>query len=182
MRKYLFPDIYVDTVLHLPLDILHKRGIRAFILDLDNTVTEWNQIEIAADVVVWMQRIKEMGFSACIVSNNNTDRVVTVAESLGIPFVSKARKPRRRAFLKAMEIMEVTPGETAVVGDQVFTDVLGGNRLNLLTILVVPIHPHEFIGTQMMRRIERFVLMRIRRAIKRGEINALLNEKDPPRQ
>jgi HAD superfamily phosphatase (TIGR01668 family) len=67
-------------------------------------------------------------------------------------------KPRRRAFRRALHIMELTSQETAVIGDQIFTDVLGGNRLGLYTILVTPISEKEFIWTRLMRKLERFVL------------------------
>ena len=64
--------------------------------------------------------------------------------------------------------------ETAVIGDQVFTDILGGNRMGLFTILVVPINKREFIGTRVMRKFEIMVLREIRKAIERGDINSLL--------
>ncbi|HHW74588.1 MAG TPA: HAD hydrolase-like protein, partial [Firmicutes bacterium] len=74
-----------------------------------------------------------------------------------------AVKPRRRAFRKALQILDLTASETAVVGDQIFTDVLGGNRLGLYTILVTPINDKEFIWTRMIRCLERFVLKRLQR-------------------
>lgn len=173
MEKYLFPDIYVESILDLPLSKLYDLGIRAFILDLDNTVTEWNSQEVRTEVVDWMKAVKAQGFKACIASNNGRERVVAVAEGLGIPFVSKAGKPRRRAFVRALEVMDSSRAETAVIGDQIFTDILGGNRMNLFTILVVPINKHEFIGTRIMRKFEIMVLRRIKAAIKRGDINSV---------
>ncbi len=176
MKKYLFPDVYVDSILDLPLDKLYAHGIRAFILDLDNTVTEWNSQEVRSEVVAWMTAVKAQGFKACIASNNGRERVVSVAEGLGIPFVSKAGKPRRRAFQRALQVMGSSPEETAVIGDQIFTDILGGNRLDLFTILVVPINKREFIGTRVMRKFEIMVLRKIRQAIKRGDINSVLQD------
>ena len=94
----------------------------------------------------------------CLVSNNKKDRVSNFGRILGVPALSKARKPRRRAFREAMRIMNTRPETTAVIGDQIFTDVLGGNRLGLYTILVVPLSKQEFIGTRCMRHLERVVL------------------------
>ena len=88
--------------------------------------------------------------------------------------MSKAGKPRRRAFLRALEVMGSSAEETAVIGDQVFTDILGGNRMGLFTILVVPINKREFIGTRVMRKFEIMVLREIRKAIERGDVNSLL--------
>ncbi len=81
-----------------------------------------------------------------------------IAKLIGIPAVYKAGKPRKRAYRKAMAMLSTTPHETMMVGDQIFTDVLGGNRLGLYTILVKPIHQQEFIGTKVMRILERLVL------------------------
>lgn len=176
MKEYLYPDVYVESILDLPLGKLYQYGIRAFIMDLDNTVTEWNSCEVRDEVVAWMQEVKDRGFKACIASNNGRERVVAVAEGLGIPFVSKAGKPRRRAFQRALEVMGSAADETAVIGDQIFTDILGGNRMGLFTILVVPINKREFIGTRVMRKFEIMVLRNIRKAIKQGDVNALLND------
>lgn len=174
MKKYLYPDLYVESILDLPLEKLYRHGIKAFILDLDNTVTEWNSREIRDEVVAWMKEVKVRGFKACIASNNGHERVVVVAEGLGIPFVPKAGKPRRRAFRRALQVMGSSVEETAVIGDQIFTDILGGNRMGLFTILVVPINKREFIGTRVMRKFEIMVLRNIRKAIERGDINSLL--------
>jgi len=81
-----------------------------------------------------------------------------VAKILDLPFLSNAGKPRRKAFKKVLSILDIKADELAVIGDQIFTDVLGGNRMELYTILVVPISSSEFFGTRIMRRMERFVI------------------------
>jgi len=81
-----------------------------------------------------------------------------VAERADVPFIARARKPRRRSFRRAMELMGTKPETTAVIGDQLFTDMLGGNRLGLFTILVTPISKEEFIGTRFMRFLEKLIL------------------------
>ena len=66
LKKYLYPDLYVNSILDLPLDKLYQHGIRAFILDLVNTVTEWNSCELRDEVVAWMQEVKARGFKAVL--------------------------------------------------------------------------------------------------------------------
>lgn len=163
MFKKLYPDLYVNSILDIPLEKLQKRNIKAFILDLDNTLTEWNSNVIDRQVSDWFRTIKEMGFQACILSNNGEQRVVGVARDLAIPFIHRAAKPRRGSFFKAIKLMGVSSRETAVIGDQIFTDVLGGNRAGLFTILVVPRASKEFMGTKISRAMERFVLRRLRK-------------------
>lgn len=166
MLKKLYPDLYVKSLLDIPLEELKALGKKAFILDLDNTVTEWNSNDIAKEVAQWFITIKEQGFKACILSNNGEQRVVKVAEQLGIPYVHRAQKPRRGAFFKAMKVLEATKEETAVIGDQIFTDVLGGNRAGLFTILVVPLNKREFMGTKVSRFMEYFVLKSLKKKLK----------------
>lgn len=158
MLDKLRPKLYVDSIYHIDFNKLIKKGIKGIIIDLDNTITEWDNPFLSAEACKWFNKIKDAGFKVCIASNNSESRVIKAVESLGIPYVAKANKPRRGAFRKAMHMMDTKSTETAVVGDQIFTDVLGGNRLNLFTILVVPINTKEFIGTRLVRIIERKVL------------------------
>ena len=157
MLDILKPDLYVNQLQDVPLQKLIRAGIKGIIIDLDNTITAWNSSEITEDILNWFQEIKKHRFRS-LLSPIMAKRGGVVAEKLDIPFIFKANKPRRRSFRQAMEVLETKPQETAVIGDQVFTDVLGGNRLNLYTILVVPLNKREFIGTRLMRRLENIVL------------------------
>lgn len=163
MLKILYPDMYVNSLMEIPLEKLEILGKKAFILDLDNTVTEWNSNNIKEEIAEWFSLIKREGFKACILSNNREERVVAVAENLGIPYIHRAQKPRKGAFFRAADLMGVSGKQTVVIGDQVFTDVLGGNRAGLFTILVVPIAKREFLGTKISRIMEKLVLRRIKK-------------------
>ena len=157
MKKLLKPDMKVKSIFEIPLDNLYERGFHNLIIDLDNTVTEWNGMDVCDSTAGWFQELRKRGFNACLVSNNLGERVFTIARRLGIPSINKAAKPRRRAFRQALDILDSGKYNTAVVGDQIFTDVLGGNRMGLFTILVDPINPKEFVGTRIMRIFERLV-------------------------
>lgn len=169
MFSFLYPRIYVNSILDIPLERLWDLKIRAFILDLDNTVTEWNSNDVHEEVSQWFRLIKQEGFKACILSNNGEERVLAVAQNLDIPYVHRAQKPRRGGYYRAISIMGVTSRETAVIGDQIFTDVLGGNRAGLFTILVRPIARKEFMGTRISRSMEFFILRRLRQKINKGK-------------
>lgn len=163
MLKMISPNIYVDSIHDIALDELKKSQIKGFILDLDNTITLWNSNEISMQVEEWFKTIKSMGFKACILSNNGEKRIVQVAQQLNIPFIHRAAKPNPRSFLRAVRLMGLQREETAVIGDQLFTDMLGGNRAGLFTILVVPLDRREFIGTKISRLMEKLVMHKIRR-------------------
>jgi uncharacterized protein len=152
------PAEYRRSIFAIDLEKLKTRGFRAIMLDLDNTLVRWNHPDPTPDLLAWLERVQQMGFKVCIVSNNSGPRVSEFAGKVGVPFIPKAIKPRRKGFREAMARLGVTPEQTVVVGDQIFTDVLGGNRSGAHTILVVPIDPREFFGTRLVRQVERWVL------------------------
>lgn len=164
----LCPDEAHSRLVDIDLDGLLQKGIRALIVDLDNTLVKWHEAEVSAEVDQWVDQAKARGFKLCIASNALPERVKLIAGRLGIPYVSGALKPRRTPFRKALMRMDVVSQETAVVGDQIFTDVLGGNRLGLYTILTRPLSRKEFPTTRMLRGLENWV---IRKLIQEGYIS-----------
>lgn len=143
---------------------LKALGIRAVLLDLDNTLVGWQRHDVPGSVLEWLQSLRDAGIKLYLVSNTRFGRrLQQLSERLGIPYVRRAWKPRRRGFRAALAAMEVTPEETAMIGDQMFTDVLGGNRLGLYTVMVQPMARREFFGTKISRLFERCLLESFRR-------------------
>jgi uncharacterized protein len=163
MLRKLCPKVQAESVLELDLVELQRVGIRGIIFDLDNTLVEWKHDNLNPEVMELVSRFKDAGIKMCILSNALEHRVETVAKLLDIPYVSRAAKPRKSPFKKALEFMGTEPEETAVVGDQLFTDILGGNRMELYTIWTPPLSATEFISTKAVRRLERMVIKRFRR-------------------
>ncbi|HYH04514.1 MAG TPA: YqeG family HAD IIIA-type phosphatase [Bacillota bacterium] len=163
MFKKLCPKLQAGSVLELNLTQLRERGIAGIIFDLDNTLVEWKQDHLTPEVIAFIQQLKELGFKMAILSNALEHRVEAVARMLDIPYISRAVKPRKSPFRKAMDLMQTTPETTAVVGDQIFTDILGGNRMKLYTIWISPLSSTEFISTKAVRKLERLVVKRFRK-------------------
>ena len=161
--QILCPRLYVNSVHQIDLEALKQAGIKGVIVDLDNTLVPWNEDAEFPKAMEWLKKVKDTGMLVCIVSNNHPRRAKTLAGTFDIPFIWQAVKPRRRAFRKAMRLMKLGHAQTAVVGDQVFTDILGGNRLGLYTILVRPLKKQEFIGTRLVRQVEKIILYALRR-------------------
>ncbi|ACB85310.1 YqeG family HAD IIIA-type phosphatase [Natranaerobius thermophilus] len=159
--KLLYPDLYLESIYNLDFDKLANKGIQGIITDLDNTLIAWKDEELTDYLNNWFQEAKSKKLEMCIVSNNQNSRVHKFAEKVGLPAIPNANKPRKKAFKKALQELELPPEKVAVVGDQVFTDVLGGNRMGMFTILVVPIDEKEFIGTKFLRLLERFILRKV---------------------
>jgi len=153
------PDEYVGSLWQVDIDALKSRGIEAVLLDLDNTILPWQRAEIPAESARWVQEAKDKGIKVCVASNtHNPRRLNRLASELGVPCVHNVLKPRRKGLKAALEMLGVPAGRAAMVGDQVFTDVLGGRRMGMYTILVRPMARREFIGTKVSRLFERFLL------------------------
>ncbi len=167
MLKFICPDDCVPAVFDIDLDRLRSEGIRALFVDLDNTLLAWDQEHPSERLRRWIARVREKGLRICIVSNGMPARVKRVAEKLGVTAITQAIKPRKRPFEQALRLFGLQASEAAVVGDQLFTDILGGNRMNMHTILVKPVGRHEMKHTQWIRRIERRL---IRRMFRKGLI------------
>lgn len=165
MFERLLPDQIVKTVFDIDLNELKARNVRGIITDLDNTLVSAKTPLATPELVTWLDGVKDAGLKVVILSNNNLTRVSKFAEPLGIPFVPMARKPAHRAFRKALDKLGLAPEQAVVVGDQMMTDVLGGRRMGLHTILVTPIAlGEEGFMTRINRRIEKIALSRLRRA------------------
>jgi HAD superfamily phosphatase (TIGR01668 family) len=163
--KIYTPTVVVGRIADITPDALRNLGISAIITDLDNTLVPWRRYNVADEVVTWLADLERAGIKICIASNTlHTGRLRHLAETMNIPFVDRVRKPFVGGFLRAMQLMESTARETAVVGDQIFTDVLCGNRLALTTILLrPPLAKEEFLSTRMLRNVERALIARLMR-------------------
>ena len=135
----LYPNVHLKSVLEITIEFLHKNQINALILDVDNTLIDYDR-NMPDGTVEWVEQLKNNGIKFYIVSNTNKkEKVKTVAEKLKIEYMYFAKKPLKTGLLKAQKELQEKPENVAVVGDQIFTDVLGGNRCGMTTILVDPI-------------------------------------------
>ena len=159
MFGILKPKVYVNSVYNIDLKKLKKiKKIKGIIVDLDNTLVAWGEKEVSQRIIDWIKEAKELGLKICIVSNTNSKRVAEFAKILNIPYHSKYFKPFSIAFNNGLKILDTKKSETVVIGDQIFTDIWGGNRLKLLTILVVPIVKKDSIGTFLHRNLEKIII------------------------
>lgn len=153
------PNEFIDSVPDINIAELKNMGIKAFLIDLDNTLVPWQGYDIPDEIVKWIHEVSDDGMKVCLVSNTRTSgRLDRIASKLDVKYAVKALKPRRAGFLEALKLLDVTPCEAAVIGDQIFTDIFGGNRLDIYTILVRPMHRREFFGTKISRFFEFFMI------------------------
>lgn len=149
-----YPNHLYKNIYEIDFKQLKEDGIESLLIDLDNTIIPRNVKELTEEVEQWFKGLTEEGFKVCIVSNNMKGRVKKVLRKVEIPFVARAGKPRRKAFIQGIEALRTSKEKTAVIGDQLFTDVFGGNMLDLMTILVSPVGKSDLPHTKFLRIFE----------------------------
>jgi HAD superfamily phosphatase (TIGR01668 family) len=155
---YLCPDAYVSSIFEINLKALKAKGFKGIIIDLDNTLVKPRSQEVSEEVISWIKAMGELGYKRCLLSNSLPKRVQAFSSKFGIPCISRAAKPRKKVFLRALSELGTKSAETAVIGDQLFTDILGGKRSELFTILVSPLDKKELLTTALMRYPEKMIL------------------------
>ncbi|MDD4168673.1 MAG: YqeG family HAD IIIA-type phosphatase [Desulfotomaculaceae bacterium] len=162
MLKIFYPRIFVSSVTDIQLEMLRGLGIKGVLFDLDNTIVSRDSSQFPPEVYDYLNKLRAQGFKLGIISNNGRRRVTSIAGLLGIPSVYRAVKPWAGPFRRALKMLGTSARETALVGDQIFTDILGGNLAGLHTILVVPMDGKDFWGSRLITRpLEKLVLARL---------------------
>ena len=156
----LYPNVHLKSVLEITIEFLHKNQINALILDVDNTLIDYDK-NLQLEIIEWAKNLKANNIKLYILSNTNKKEKVT--EKLKIEYMYFAKKPLKTGFKKIQEKLQEKPENIAVVGDQIFTDVLGGNRCKMFTILVDPINPKDYWYTAWKRPIENKVKASIKK-------------------
>ncbi len=154
----IYPDYYCDKVTDITLELLRENGIKGVILDVDNTLIDFDE-NLLDGVKSWANRLKEKGVKLIILSNSNkVEKVKTVAKALEIEYFYFATKPLKRGFKKAQKQLQLENAEIAVVGDQIFTDIIGANRSKMFSILVNPISQKDMWMTKVKRPLEEKII------------------------
>jgi HAD superfamily phosphatase (TIGR01668 family) len=152
------PCYRFNRLTDIPISFFTERQIEGLVLDVDNTLTTHDNPRPAEGVLNWLAATRECGISMIILSNNSPERVAPFAHILGLDFEADGKKPMPGGVLRACHHMDVSPKRAALIGDQIFTDILGGNLAGLLTLLVDPIEPEAGWFFRLKRRCERLVL------------------------
>lgn len=153
-----FPDYYLESVHDIDLSKLKALGKTNVLLDLDNTILSREEDEISPQMKAWIAHLQAEGFTICLLSNNWAKRLQELAGDLDIAIVSKAVKPLPFAFLHALRKIGARASDTVMIGDQLFTDVLGARFLTIMTIMVLPLSEQDLKHTLMLRKAEKLIM------------------------
>lgn len=172
----LLPHTYVRLATSIDAAYLRARNIEGLLLDIDGTLKDFKAPSAPAAVVEWMNGLRQQGIRICLFSNGRTARIARLAEELGVPFVAEALKPSPKGCRRGLAILELPRERVAVMGDQIFADILAGRLARLHTILVCPTSRVEPWFTRLKRPLEAPV-----RLLLRGRLDATLTPVDAGR-
>lgn len=133
------PDIMQQSIYQLSPRLFTNRGIKFILLDVDNTLAPYTTDEASPRLKAWVQGMKDAGLELYILSNNKGDRPAIFAQALELDYVKKAWKPFTKIAKAMLTEKGYTPSETAVIGDQIYTDTLCAKALGAMAVLVQPI-------------------------------------------
>lgn len=157
------PTWWLKSVLEIDEKFIRENHLRGFILDLDNTLSMHGSPAAEQGVCEWLEDMRRLGMKLTVLSNNTKKRVEPLAKELGLDFIAFGCKPLTVGISRALRRMRLSKKSVALVGDQIFTDILGGNLKRIPTILVEPFHMEDKISFKVKRKLENIVFKREKR-------------------
>lgn len=158
-RRRIFPAYYANHILEITPEFIRACGCSAVLADIDNTLSHVDAPDATPEGIRWMQSLKDAGIAFGFISNNDPPRVEPFAEKYGAAFFCHAQKPMPNGYYKLAERLGKPISECMLVGDQLFTDVLGGNNAGMCTIIVTPLCEEEDpLDFRKRRRLEKLLL------------------------
>ena len=151
----LVPEYVFENYLHVRPEFLASLGIRALLIDIDNTLAPYEQDLPDENIINWFCELREAGISSALISNNNAERVELFNSLLSLPAYANSGKPGKKTLIRAMKDMGVDASVTAGLGDQLLTDTLAVHKLGMISIIVPPINDKRTLFFRFKRRIER---------------------------
>lgn len=159
----LYPKELLNKVEEITIEFIKTNKLKALILDVDNTLIDYNK-NLSQAKIEWAKNLKGQGVKLYILSNSNKkEKVEKVANKLDIPYKLFAKKPSKKGFLEIQKELNLKLEEIGVVGDQIFTDIIGGNRCKMFTILVEPVDKKDLLITAWKRPIEEMIKNRYKK-------------------
>lgn len=150
------PDMYQKSIYHIDYERLANDGIKCLLFDLDNTCIPYKDNEPNKKLIELFEDLKDMDFKIIIFSNATKRRIAPFKKILNVDCLAMAGKPRKKNFLKVLKLFNYNLSEVAIIGDQLYKDILGGNRVGIKTILVNPMSLDDYLITKLIfRKLEK---------------------------
>ncbi len=149
------PDFKLRGITDITVELLNKHNIKALLLDVDNTMSTHHGTVLTDGLMEWIAAMQESGIKLMVLSNSKRFRIEPFAARIGLPFISLGCKPLPTGYLRGVRALGEKRKNVAIVGDQIFTDVLGGNAVGVKTILLTPIKVEDGWSFKVRRKLEK---------------------------
>ncbi len=157
-NKFFYPDDYYPSIMDIDYMKIYKKGIRGLVFDIDNTIVPYNTYEIPDSVLDLFKNLTRKGFAICFLSNNKKKRVSHFIKLFNIHGFHTALKPTPFGILRAIKYLRLPKNKIAIIGDQIFTDVICGRLQKIYTVLVDPIVERTDFINKFKRSLELNIL------------------------
>lgn len=158
--KKLTPDYMFETYTEISPEFLNSIGVKALFIDLDNTIASIDQHKASRQNILWFEKIISRGIKVALVSNASIKRVNNFNANLGVPIYANCKKPSTIHLLRAISDLKIAVSDAAMLGDQIFSDILCGRIIGVKTIMVCPIQDKKDVLTRFKRFLERRYILR----------------------
>ena len=156
------PNYRCHHISEIPMAWLKQEGIKAIILDLDNTLLPWDENIPSEENISWVQNVKKAGIRVVLLSNNGGERLQKISKELGVAAIGWGVKPLSIGFKRALRFLKVQAhGEVLVIGDQLITDVFGAKKMDFKVLWVESLSRKEFVFTRITRKLESLLVKQL---------------------
>jgi HAD superfamily phosphatase (TIGR01668 family) len=152
------PNVKLDKITDITISVLQKYNINSLILDVDNTLSTHHGQVLTDGLEEWLDLMRQNGIKMTVLSNSKAPRLEPFAKKIGLDYISLGLKPLPFGFWRALKRLGSKRKNTAIVGDQIFTDIVGGNCVGLKTVLLTPIQLETSLRFRIKRKIESYVI------------------------
>lgn len=149
------PDVKLRGITDITVELLKNHDIKALLLDVDNTMSTHHGTILTEGLMEWIAKMQQSGIKLMVLSNSKRFRIQPFAARIGLPFISLGCKPLPTGYLRGVKALGEKRNNVAIVGDQIFTDILGGNAVGVKTILLTPIKPEDGWSFKIRRKLEK---------------------------
>ena len=149
------PDVKLRGITDITVELLKNHDIKALLLDVDNTMSTHHGTILTEGLMEWIDKMQQSGIKLMVMSNSKRFRIQPFAARIGLPFISLGCKPLPTGYLRGVKALGEKRNNVAIVGDQIFTDILGGNAVGVKTILLTPIKPEDGWSFKIRRKLEK---------------------------
>ncbi len=165
------PKYYIQNFTQLNPIMLKEKGIKILLIDVDNTIIKHYSFEVSDEVKNWVEETKTAQILPILISNNKESRIKNIAKQLNVDYMAFSCKPLKRKYKKVIKEYSCSRTEVAALGDQLVTDILGANRMGIVSILQDPLECKENSAGKITRFIEKKIMKRLeaKGQLRRGE-------------